>query len=99
MAQLETEKLSKQLSEALKIEQTLTQTNPNTEHQKVGLGSLITTNNGIFYLSVSLGKLTLNGLTYFIISPASPIGKLLTGLTINASFSFNGKRYQINKII
>jgi transcription elongation GreA/GreB family factor len=99
MAQLETEKLSKQLSEALKIEQTLTQTNPNTEHQKVGLGSLITTNNGIFYLSVSLGKLTLNELTYFIISPASPIGKLLTGLTINASFSFNGKRYQINKII
>ena len=80
MAQLETEKLSKQLSEALKLEQVLSQINPNTEHLQVGLGSLVTTNNGIFYISISLGKLELNNTNYFVISPVSPIGKLLTGL-------------------
>jgi len=98
MAQLETEKLSKQLAEALKIEQTLAQINPNTVHQKVGLGSLISTNNGTFYLSVSLGKLVLNANTYFVISPVSPIGKLLAGLATSASFSFNGKAYRIHAI-
>ena len=60
MAQLETEKLSKQLFEALKLEQVLSQINPNTEHKQVGLGSLVTTNNGIFYISVSLGKLEID---------------------------------------
>ena len=95
MAQLETEKLTKQLVQAIKIEQTLAQINPNQEHQQVGLGSLITTNNGTFYLSVSLGKLVLNNVTYFIISPASPIGKLLFGLKPNDSFSFNHKSYHI----
>ena len=99
MAQLETEKLSKQLSEALKLEQVLSQINPITEHQQIGLGSLVTTNNGVFYISVSLGKLELNNATYFIISPASPIGKLLIGLKKSDSFSFNGKHYSIDGII
>ncbi len=99
MAQLETEKLSKQLAEALKLEQTLTQINPESNHLQVGLGSLVTTNNGKFYISISLGKLELNSETYFVISPVSPIGKLLNGLKQNESFSFNGRSYLINEII
>jgi transcription elongation GreA/GreB family factor len=98
MAQLETEKLTKQLSEALKLEQTLSQINPETEHQQVGLGSLVTTNNGIFYITASLGKIELENKLYFVISAVSPIGQLLIGLKKNDSFSFNGKGYLINNI-
>ena len=99
MAQLETEKLTKQLSEALKVEQTLTQINPNTKHQKVSLGSLITTNNGTFYIATGLGKIELNDLVVFAISSASPIGKLLIGLKTKESFSFNGRCYSVNELI
>ncbi len=99
MAQLETEKLSKQLSEALKIEQVLTQINPNSEHKKIGLGSLITTNNGTFYLSASLGKVEIDKSVFYIISPASPIGKLLLTKKEKESFSFNGKNYVIETIV
>ena len=99
MAQLETEKLSKQLSEALKLQQNILQINPNTEHKQVTVGSLVTTNNGIFYIAASLGKIEVDENLYFIISPVSPIGKLLIGLKTNGSFSFNGKDYTILNLI
>tara|TARA_B100000809_G_scaffold254560_1_gene291903 strand:- start:1046 stop:1498 length:453 start_codon:yes stop_codon:yes gene_type:complete len=98
MAQLETEKLTKQLSEAFKLEQTLSQINPELKHQQVGLGSLVNTDNGIFYIAASLGKLELENKLYFVISGVSPIGQLLIGLKKNDSFSFNGKAYLINDI-
>lgn len=99
MAQLETEKLTKQLSEALKIEQTLNQINPDTDHLQIGLGSLVTTNNGTFYIAVSIGKLIVDESTYFIISAVSPIGKLLLTKKEKESFSFNGKNYVIESIV
>jgi len=99
MAQLETEKLTKQLSEALKVEQTLTQINPTTKHKKAGLGSLVTTNNGTFYIAIGLGKIELNDEVIFAISSISPIGKLLIGLKKKESFSFNGRSYSIDEII
>ena len=98
MAQLETEKISNQLNQTLKLEQVLQQTNPEQEHRIIGLGSLVTTNNGIFYLSASLGKIELGNKTYFVISTLSPIGKLLLTKKEKESFSFNGKLYTINQI-
>ena len=98
MAQLETEKLTKQLSEALNLEQILTQINPDIEHNKVGLGSLVITNNGSFYISVSLGKIEFNNQTYFAVSSASPIGKLFAGLSTGNELSFNNRSYKIEQI-
>ena len=67
-------------------------------HQQVGLGSLVTTNNGQFFIAASLGKVTLNDATIFAISNVSPIGKLLIGLKKEDSFSFNGKAYAIYNV-
>ena len=100
MAQLETEKLTGQLTEALKLEQALTKIDPNIQHQQIGLGSLVTTNNGIFYLSVGLGKIELEGQTVFVISAVSPIGKLLLNKKegCNLQPSFNGIQYVIESV-
>ena len=99
MAQLETEKLSAQLAEVLKTEQVLTQINPNSKHQLIGLGSLVITNYGKFYISISIGKVEVNNEIYFAISSISPIGKLLLQKTENDSFIFNGRTYLIEHII
>jgi len=99
MAQLETEKLSHQLSEALKLGQTLQQINPEQEHQIIGLGSLVITNNGSFFISASLGKIELENKIYFAISAVSPIGKVLITKKEKETFSFNGKTYVINSIV
>lgn len=99
MAQLETEKLSNQLSEALKLKQVLNQIKPEQEHHLVGLGSLVFTNNGNFFLSVSLGKIELKEKNYFAISTLSPMGQLLLTKKEKESFSFNGKSYLIEAIV
>lgn len=98
MAQLETEKLTTQLAEALKLQQVLDQINPELVHQQVALGSLVITNNGNFYLSVSLGKVEIDHQTYYAISTLSPIAKLLIGLKEEENFPFNGKTYTLKKI-
>ena len=98
MAQLETEKLTKQLGEALKLAELLHKINPQVKHQLIGLGSLVITTNGNFFISASLGKIELNEITYFAISSISPIGQLLIQKKENDSFSFNNKTYVINKV-
>jgi transcription elongation GreA/GreB family factor len=99
MAQLETEKLSAQLSEALKLMQTLQQLNPTLKNEQVAFGSLVKTNQGNFYLSVSIGKVELENLVCFCISQVSPIGKLMLTKKEKECFSLNGKNYVIEKII
>jgi hypothetical protein len=61
-------------------------------------GSLIYTNKGNFYLSVSVGQIILDKHTFYAISSASPIGKLFLGKKVGEEFTFNGQTYQITDI-
>lgn len=99
MAQLETEKLTAQLSEALNIKQNLTQINPTITNNTVVLGSMVYTNKGNFYMAASIGKVTIANEVFFAISPASPIGKLLLTKKEKESFSLNGNEYTVLTII
>jgi transcription elongation GreA/GreB family factor len=98
MAQLETEKLTNQLREALKVENVFNQLNPKLVSKQVVLGSLVLTNKGSFYISTSLGKITIREKSIYVVSPASPIGKLLLTKKEKDSFSFNGVDYHIIQI-
>lgn len=62
-------------------------------------GSLVITNQGDFYISISVGQLQLEGKTYFAISAASPIGKLLIGKAVGEQFDFNGKMYSVIEVL
>lgn len=91
MMHLEKEKLSGQLQEAEQLNRALTQIN----HQptaNVQLGSLVEASTGIFYIAVSVGKVVLAGKTYFVVSPASPIGKALFGKAAGEEINFNGRK-------
>jgi len=56
------------------------------------------TSAGNFYVSISAGMLTAEGLAFFAISLASPIGQKMKGLKAAESFSLNGKNYMIKEI-
>ena len=99
MAQLETEKLTAQLSEALNIKQNLTQINPTITSNMVVLGSVVYTNNGNFYIVASIGKVAVENQLFFAISPTSPIGKLLLTKKAKETFSLNGNDFTILAII
>lgn len=62
-------------------------------------GSLVYTNHGNFYLSISAGQLHLDNETIFAVSAVSPIGKLLLGKRNADTFDFNGKKYTVKEVV
>lgn len=99
MMQLEVEQKSKQLAEVKKLKAALTNFGPETNSNKVELGSIVRTSAANYYLSISAGKLIVEDELYFAISGASPIGQLLMGKKVGETISFNGKDFQITELI
>lgn len=64
----------------------------------IGLGSLVETDDGYYFISISIGDLKIKENRVFAISPQSPIGKELIGKTIGESFMFLGKDHVIKSI-
>jgi len=63
MAQLEQEKLSSQLGQLTLLKEALAKIEPDEKHESIQFGSLIKTGNGYFFLSIGLGKISLDDLT------------------------------------
>lgn len=61
-------------------------------------GALVSTNIGIFFIAIGLGKIKLNETELMIISINSPIGKVLNGKTIADEVSFNGRKINILEV-
>ncbi len=98
MMQLEQEKLSKQLSELRTQKNVLEQLRVGRVGERVGAGSLITTDKGMLYLSVALGKISMEGKTIFALSPQSPLGEKLLGKKTGDAVEMNGVKYVILEI-
>lgn len=61
-------------------------------------GSVVRTNQGIFYISISAGQLLAGNEKIFAVSPASPIGNLLLHKRKGDTFTFNGRDYLIEHV-
>lgn len=98
MAQLEIEKNTAQLHESLRLKQVLARLEGGGEGAAARLGSLVRTNRGNYFLSISVGKVSIEGEDYFAISPQSPIGNKLMGLSKGAQMDFNGQLFNIVEV-
>lgn len=78
----------KQLDELSKID-------ANKPQNLVDFGSLVSTNNGNYFISVALGKITIENQYYFALSLASPIGQLLKDKTVGDIVHFNNRKIEI----
>jgi hypothetical protein len=95
MVQIEIDKYGKQLAQTKKFGQVLNLMKPVLETASITVGSLVTTNNGIFYVGIPIGPKEIEGETIFFISMASPIGQLMQGLKTNDTFEMNGKQFTV----
>jgi hypothetical protein len=95
MAQLEIEKNTSQLAEAGKLKRLLGEFSGETETAKAQLGSLVQTDNGWFYISLSAGKVILDDVAYICLSPVSPLGAKMINLEPGNKFNFNQLDYLI----
>ena len=97
MVQQEINNLQVQLNENLKAKNSL-KLIPLLPSQKIGFGSLVETSNGFFYISVSLGNLVFDNKKIFLISPESPLAKVLMDKKKDEEFSLNNLNQKIIKI-
>jgi len=98
MVQLEIEKLSLQLAEVRKLKTVLSHINPNLQSGVIKLGSVIQTDCGNFFLSISAGILNVQNEKYFALSTVSPLGALFIGKKAGQSIQINGKTYAIRYV-
>jgi len=98
MAQLEIEKNTAQLAEAERLMNTLNTIVSGAISGLVIPGSLITTDNGMFYIAVSIGQVTIDHKNYFVISSDSPIGKMFMGMKLGDAIEWNKSKYIIKSI-
>ncbi len=99
MMHLEQEKLSKQLQEWNNQNDLIQKIDVSKTPNGIGLGSLVETNRGTFFLACNLGKLTIDDQEVIIISLQSPIGEKLMNHKQGDQFDFNNTRYEIFKLI
>lgn len=100
MMQIEEDKCLRQLVQKQRLRQQLLKIKQiKRNNTTVAVGNLVSTNRGNFFISVAIGKLTLNNINYFCISMASPIGKLLIGKSIGDDFTFNNRKFVIEAIV
>jgi transcription elongation GreA/GreB family factor len=99
MAQIDQENARKQLHEAREFKNALLKINPELNAAKAAAGSIVVTDKNTFYIAVAAGKIEMDGTTVFVLSPASPIGKKLLGLTVGEQMEFNGQVYKIKEVL
>jgi transcription elongation GreA/GreB family factor len=98
MMQNEQEKIIRQMEMLTEQLNQMQRINVDAHSERIVAGSLIKTNNGYFFLSVPLGKITVQNIPVFVLSPTSPLGKLLIGLTKEQSTVVNGIAYIIEDV-
>ena len=95
MLQIEQANVNKQLQIFKDQQLALQKINPAHHVSVVGLGSLVCTDAGYFFLSVAVGKIEVDGVTVYAISPISPLGAKLLRLQKNDTVSVNNRAYCI----
>ena len=98
LAHLEQERHAQVLRENLRRQQILLKLDPTSQHHWVQLGSLIRTNQGWFFVAISMGTIKLHGTPYRSISLDSPLGQALQEAELDEEISFRNKEFVIEAI-
>ena len=98
MMHLEQEKLNQKLAEIIEQKNVVDKIDADAIHTKVALGSLVQTNNMLFYISAALPKIQLEDKTIIAVSPQSPLGNQLMRKSVGDEVAINTNRFQIKTI-
>lgn len=98
MVQQEINNLQIQLNENIKAKNSLKLINVKP-HQIIGLGSLVKTDKGLFFIAVSLGEIIYNKEKVFVISTESPLAKIMSGLKQDEIFQLNTVSQTVKKVL
>ncbi|UGS20405.1 hypothetical protein [Flavobacterium cyclinae] len=98
MMHLEQEKLNQKLSEIISQKNIVDKIDTDSIHTKIALGSLVQTNEMLFYISAALPKIQIENKMIIAVSPQSPLGSQLIGKNLGDEVEINKNRFQIKSI-
>jgi len=98
MMHLEQEKLNQKLTEIIAQKNTIDKIDTDAIHIKIALGSLVQTNEMLFYISCALPKITIDNKSIIAVSPESPLGSQLLGKSPGNEVLINTNRFEIKAI-
>jgi transcription elongation GreA/GreB family factor len=98
MLHIEQDQLRRQLAEIATQEAVLQSIDPEAEALLAHTGSLLKVNAQYYFLSVALGKLTVEGQLIIALSIQSPLGARLKGLRMGERVDLNGRELLVEGI-
>lgn len=96
--QTEIDQLSKQFNHVQRQKNNLSAIDIHHSQNMADVGSLVKTDKGYFFISIGWGRIQIQDENYFVISIASPIGRLLKDKKKGDSIQFKNMSYDILSI-
>ena len=96
--QLDRDMYARQVEEAINSFNQLRKIDVTKEGGTIALGSVVVTDTQNFFISISLGEITVDGKKYFAISTSTPLYKEMAGKKKGDVFKFRDKKYRIVKV-
>lgn len=98
LLQREEDNQSRQLSEARKLQMLLGRIRPEVLHDKATFGSVVVTDQGNYFISISAGRLLIGKDKYFAISPQTPLAREFLQKATGGIATFNDKPIKILEV-
>lgn len=95
MMQIEINKLQVQLKDAQQMLLAFKTIDAGKKLELVELGACVETDRAIFYLAAAVGKVQHGGQSIMVVSPVSPIGRVMLGKRAGEAFEMQGTKYQV----
>lgn len=98
MMHIEQEKLNHKLREILDQKAIIDKIDGTKKHTKIALGSLVTANGLLLFISAALPKITIEGKSIIAVSPQSPLGSKLMGNEVGFTFQIHSSDYKVESV-
>lgn len=98
MGQIERDMHAQQYEKLKREKDLVERIDPNMVFERVGIGALVKTTAGQFFIANSVGNVKVENQNYMVISAQSPIGALLVGKKADSTFTFQQKQQTIEEI-
>ena len=98
MVQQELDKLEEQRAKLMALQQDLERVSLDRVYDRVAFGSLVTTDQGCYFIAIGLGSVEVDGGTCYAVSLASPIGQALKDKGVGDVIVFNSKRITVKAV-
>ena len=99
MIQIEREKAGQQLKGIQNNQGLLQKIDCNAKHINIALGSVVYTSQHNYFISISEGEIKLEDVSFYAISPQSPIAQLLLGKREGDIINFRNNLFTVLKVI